>query len=109
MQHPSLQLDNVPGTVLREYLHALFEPFASNHSGPTEPPATFPFMLWADTTAGFLKIRNAVNTAWITIGPLDTASFGLATRGANTFTGPQDFNGHTLQRPVLLEIGRAHV
>src|SRR3546814_4668171 len=39
-QHPDLNFPNVAGPEVRAHLTALFEAFASNHSGPTEPPAT---------------------------------------------------------------------
>src|SRR3546814_7303047 len=62
-------------------------------------------MWWADTTNGLMKIRNAANSAWVTIGALDVPNFGLATRGANTFTGVQNYNGNTLSRAVLRDYG----
>lgn len=43
---------------------------ATNNSGATEPATTFPYMLWADTTAGKMKQRNAGNTAWIELWDL---------------------------------------
>lgn len=45
-----------------------------NNSGAAEPAATFPYMYWADTTAGWLKQRNAADTAWIRRHPLGTGA-----------------------------------
>ena len=45
---------------------------ATNNSGATEPAITFPYMLWADTTAGLMKQRNAANDAWIEVWSLVT-------------------------------------
>jgi len=103
-QHP-LVLPNVDGMDLRAELNDFAEALATNNSGPSEPPNPFKFMWWADTTTGLLKQRAADNMSWITVGTLDTPNLGLATRGANTFTGAQNFNGQTLQRPVLRDYG----
>jgi hypothetical protein len=46
----------------------------SCHSGSSAPAATTPYMLWADTTSGWLKIRNAGDTAWLKVAPLATDS-----------------------------------
>jgi hypothetical protein len=45
----------------------------SNNSSATEPTTMFAHMVWVDTAANpsILKIRNADNDAWITIGALD--------------------------------------
>lgn len=45
----------------------------SNNSNATAPATTFAHMLWVDTAANpsVLKIRNADNDAWITIGQID--------------------------------------
>ena len=43
---------------------------ATNNSGATEPTTTFPFLLWADTTSGKMKQRNASDTAFIEIWDL---------------------------------------
>lgn len=37
---------------------------ASMNAGPEEPVQTFAHMLWHDTTAGYLKQRNAANSGW---------------------------------------------
>jgi len=51
----------------------------SNWSGTVEPAAAdrVAYMWWADTTTGLLKIRNAANTAWVTVGTLATENLGL--------------------------------
>src|SRR3546814_552586 len=104
-QHPDYNLPNAPGPEVRSHLNSMFEAAVTNNSGDTEPPSPRPFMWWADTTNGLMKIRNAANSAWVTIGALDVPNFGLATRGANTFTGVQNYNGNTLSRAVLRDYG----
>lgn len=61
-------------------------------------------MLWADTLNGQLKMRNASNNAWITLGSL-AANFGLQASGNYvTFTSSTGAAalpvGTTAQRPA---------
>lgn len=59
----------------------------SQNSGPNQPNPTFAYQLWADTTAGQLKIRNAANNAWIVVGSLADVGLGLLSRAGGTMTG----------------------
>ena len=59
----------------------------SQNSGPNQPNPTFAYQLWADTTAGQLKIRNAANNAWIVWGSLADVGLGLLSRAGGTMTG----------------------
>lgn len=43
----------------------------TDFSGATAPATTWPYMRWADTTTGLLKRRNAGNSGWNVIGPLN--------------------------------------
>ena len=65
----------------------------SLNSGPTAPSPTFAYQLWADTTAGQLKIRNAANNAWIVWGSLADVGLGLLNRAGGTMTGAITFAG----------------
>jgi hypothetical protein len=56
----------------------------SNNSGATEPASTFAYQLWADTTTGLLKIRNAANSGWVTIGLLSNLWASPGTIGSTT-------------------------
>lgn len=47
-----------------------FEALRSLFSGASEPSAKIAYQLWADTTSGYLKIRNAANTDWVKLAPL---------------------------------------
>src|SRR3546814_13826501 len=86
-QHPDYNFPNVPGPEVRAHLNSIFEAAVTNNSGDTEPPSPRPFMWWADTTNGLMKISNAANSAWVTIGELDVPNFGQAKCGATTLTG----------------------
>lgn len=63
----------------------------SQSSGPSAPTTTVAFQPWVDTSSSppVWKIRNAANTAWITVGVLDPAGFesGGVTPIANGGTG----------------------
>lgn len=65
----------------------------SNNSGATEPSTTYAYMLWADTSSGILKQRNAANNAWITIGTLASTNLGLLALTGGTLTGDLSFSG----------------
>jgi hypothetical protein len=51
-------------------------------------------MWWADTTNGLLKIRDAANSAWVTVGTLASANLGLAPLASPSFTGTATFAGN---------------
>lgn len=80
------------------------------YSGNAEPSPVFPFQPWVDTNGSYpiYKIRNAANSAWITIGRLDQANLGMMPLTGGTFTGPAVWSntsnitlprGTTAQRP----------
>lgn len=63
-------LDNAPGSSFRADLNNALQAILTMNSGPAAPAAPGPFMLWADTTAGLIRQRNAANTAWVTLAPI---------------------------------------
>ena len=54
---------------------------ATNNSGATEPSTTYAYQWWYDTNSNALKIRNADNDAWITIGTFDQATDSVTLTG----------------------------
>jgi hypothetical protein len=64
-------VSNGSGSAVRSDLNGALAAIVSLNSGASQPTDTFAYMLWADTTAGVLKIRNATNNAWITLRELD--------------------------------------
>jgi hypothetical protein len=62
-----------PVVAVRDLVGGSIEAVRTAFSGATEPSMRVPYQLWADTTSGFLKIRNAANTAWVKVAPLATA------------------------------------
>jgi hypothetical protein len=78
---------NGTGAAVRSDLNNGLAAIVSQNSGATEPAVMYAYQWWADTTTGLLKIRNAANNAWVTIGTLANANLGLATLASPTFTG----------------------
>ena len=78
---------NQSGAAFRSDLNNGLAAIVSQNSGATLPSTTYAYQWWADTTTGLLKIRNAANNAWITVGTLADANLGLATLASPTFTG----------------------
>lgn len=86
MQHDYV-LDNASGLAFRGDLNDALEAIVSLNSGASEPTTMYAFMLWADTANNLLKIRNAANSAWVSIGSLSAANLGLLALSGGTLTG----------------------
>lgn len=71
MAQHDYSIANQSGASFRADLNNALSAIVSLNSGAAEPSTTFAYQLWADTTAGLLKIRNAANSAWITLRELD--------------------------------------
>jgi hypothetical protein len=78
---------NQSGAGFRSDLNNGLAAIVSQNSGAAEPSTTYAYQWWADTTTGLLKIRNAANNAWITIGTLASANLGLLSLAGGTLTG----------------------
>jgi hypothetical protein len=87
---------NGTGAAVRSDLNGQLAAIVSNNSGVTEPATMYAYQWWADTTTGLLKLRNAANNAWITIGTLADANLGLLSPAGGTLTGAllADDNGN---------------
>ena len=92
-------------------INAALAASVSQNSGATEPANTYPYMLWADTTSGWMKQRNAANTAWIDVWPLagpagaDIASAATLVLSAATGTLVR-ITGTTATSAVTLNTGQ---
>jgi hypothetical protein len=78
---------NQSGAAFRADLNNGLAAIVSQNSGAAQPSTTYAYQWWADTTTGLLKLRNAANNAWITIGTLADANLGLLSLGGGTLTG----------------------
>ena len=87
MAQGDLNVANQSGAAFRADLNNQLAALGTLQSGASAPSTTFAYMLWADTTTGSLKIRNAANNAWITVGTLADGNLGLLSQGGGTLTG----------------------
>jgi len=65
------------GLTVRAAINAAIQALVTNSAGNTAPTNPYAFQFWADTGNDLLKIRNAANTAWITVGKLSSTNLGL--------------------------------
>jgi hypothetical protein len=77
---------NGTGSAVRSDLNNALAAIVSNNSSSTEPSTTYAFQWWADTNNTLLKIRNAGNSAWVTVGDYSTANLGLLTSSSASST-----------------------
>lgn len=88
MSQHDLDLANAAGASFRSDLNSALVALGTLQSGASAPATTFAYMLWADTTNGLLKQRNAANSGWIVRGAL-AESFVLS-RSSNTILAGAD-------------------
>lgn len=93
MSQHDMDLANAAGAAFRADANLALLALVSQNSGATAPATTFAYMLWADTTAGILKQRNAANSAWINLLTLATGdwlgSFATHLATVNAFSVAQ--------------------
>jgi hypothetical protein len=82
MAQHDYSLADASGVAFLADLNNALAAIASSNSGNAAPSTTYAYQPWADTATGLLKIRNAANNGWITIGTLSAANLGLATTSA---------------------------
>lgn len=87
MSQNSLVAANGTGAAVRSALNNALDTLVTLNSGASAPSTTFAYMWWADTTTGLLKIRNAANSAWITVGPLASIGLGMLLNSSVSKTG----------------------
>ena len=80
-------IENGTGSAVRTDLNNLFQAIASNNSKSGALTTNYAFQWHVDTSDGNLKIRNAANNGYVTIGPVASTGFGLAPLTGGTFTG----------------------
>jgi len=79
---------NASGASVRSDLNAVFDAIKTLNSGGTDPSNTAAFMPYVDTAdSNNLKIRNAANNAFVTVGSVDSVNLGLLPRAGGTMTG----------------------
>lgn len=101
-------LDNQAGAQFRADLNNALAAVATTNSGATAPATTYAYQLWADTTTGLLKQRNAANTDWVTLFPLATTVDPSGTiklyAGASAPTGYLICDGTAVSRTTYADL-----
>ena len=93
---------NGAGSAVRADLNNVFAAIQSLNSGSSDPSGTqVAFQLSVNTTSNLLKIRNAANNGYITIGNVSETNLGLMPLAGGTFTGKVTHNyTNSLNLPV---------
>ena len=79
---------NASGASVRSDLNAVFDAIKTLNSGGSNPSNPESFMPYVDTSdSNNLKIRNAANDGFTTVGSVDSANLGLLPRAGGTMTG----------------------
>ena len=92
---------NDTGANVRSDINAVLGAIQTLNSGSSDPSANVAFQLSVNTTSNLLKLRNAANNGYITIGNVTQTNLGLASLAGATFTGDVIHNYTTaLQIPV---------
>jgi microcystin-dependent protein len=79
---------NASGASVRSDLNAVFDAIKTLNSGGSDPSNTAAFMPYVDTAdSNNLKIRNAANNGFVTVGSVNSANLGLLPRAGGTMTG----------------------
>jgi hypothetical protein len=100
MAQHDMNIANQGFPAFRSDLNDALAALVSNSSGSSQPTTMFAHQWWVDTNANpsVLKIRNADNDAWITIGTIDQTDdkFNLTVAGTLSALGNVSFNGGSL-------------
>ena len=79
---------NASGASVRSDINAVLDAIKTCNSGGSDPANPEAFMLYVDTAdSNKLKIRNASNNGFTTIGSVNDANLGLLLRSGGTMTG----------------------
>lgn len=77
MSQHDMDLANQAGAAFRADVNNALGALVTCSSGASAPATTYGYMFWADITTGLLKQRNGSNSAWITLGNINTIYLGL--------------------------------
>jgi hypothetical protein len=88
-------VNDAKSTAIATLIPNCLEALRTIHSGGTAPTATIAYMLWLDTSAGIIKMRDSTNTSWINFLPHSIAqrivvvsSFGTVSASVNDYLMP---------------------
>jgi len=81
MSQNDFTIDNQGFPAFRADLNSALQALATVSAGSTAPSTTFAYMMWYDTTADILKMRNGDDDAWITLFTFDQATDSVQVSG----------------------------
>ena len=85
-------IDNGTGAAVRGDINDVLEAIRSNNSNSGALTTNFAFQWHVDTSDGLLKIRNAANSDYVTVGIAANTNLGLMPQAGGTFTGKVTHN-----------------
>lgn len=77
MSQHDYTIDNATFPTVRSDMNNAYKALASTNSGSSAPTTTYANQMWIDTAVSGtpkLKVRNAANTAWITLGDINESA-----------------------------------
>ena len=80
-------IDNGTGAAVRADINSVLQAIASNNSNSGALTTNFAFQWHVDTSDGLLKLRNAANNGYVTVGTAASTNLGLMPQAGGTFTG----------------------
>lgn len=83
----------------RSDINSALSAIVSNNSSTSEPATTYAYQWWYDTTNNILKMRNADDDAWITIGTFNQSTDSVVLAGTITIDGTAVSLGGTYTTP----------
>ncbi len=87
MSQNDFNIANQTFPATRADVNAALQALASQSAGATQPATRYAYQIWADTANNVIKRRNAANTAWIEVGPIDGVYPANTIRGRSTTAG----------------------
>ena len=81
-------IDNQTAPNFRADLNQALAAIVSTNSGPSAPSITYANMLWYDTAANILKMRNEADDGWINLGTLNQSNNTFTPFVGGSFTTP---------------------
>lgn len=70
MSQHDMVIANAPGATVRADINAALAALVGQNNGASAPSTTYPFMFWFDTANSLLKMRDAADSAWVTVASL---------------------------------------
>jgi len=108
MSQNDMSIANQTFPATRSDINSALQALVTLSSGASEPGTMYAYQLWADATTGLLKIRNAANNAWITIGTLASTNLGLLALSGGSLTGALNLaKGSDIASGTTTDIGAA--